>query len=94
MIYLFDKDEKLIKIVKKEAIKTALQKFALTTEKYVSDRLTVEMKALSKKEFDAVEYMAIQSIEDAHTFHYFYIAQKFSENLTTLIGVQSGIEEL
>ena len=94
MIYLFDKDEKLIKIVKKEAIKTALQKFALTTEKYVSDRLTVEMKELSKKEFDAVEYMAIQLIEDAHTFHYFYIAQKFSENLTTLIGVQSGIEEL
>lgn len=94
MIYLFDKDEKLIKIVKKEAIKTTLQKFALTTEKYVSDRLTVEMKTLSKKEFDAVEYMAIQSIEDAHTFHYFYIAQKFSENLTTLIGVQSGIEEL
>ena len=94
MIYLFDKDEKLIKLVKKEAIKTALQKFALTTEKYVSDRLTVEMKELSKKEFDAVEYMAIQSIEDAHTFHYFYIAQKFSENLTTLIGVQSGIEEL
>nr|DAP40332.1 MAG TPA: tail protein [Caudoviricetes sp.] len=94
MIYLFDKDEKLIKIVKKEAIKTALQKFALTTEKYVSDRLTVEMKELSKKEFDAVEYMAIQSIEDAHTFHYFFIAQKFSENLTTLIGVQSGIEEL
>lgn len=94
MIYLFDKDEKLIKIVRKEAIKTALQKFALTTEKYVSDRLTVEMKELSKKEFDAVEYMAIQSIEDAHTFHYFYIAQKFSENLTTLIGVQSGIEEL
>lgn len=94
MIYLFDKDEKLIKIVKKNTIKTALQKFTLTTEKYVSDRLTVEMKELSKKEFDAVEYMAIQSIEDAHTFHYFYIAQKFSEKLTTLIGVQSGIEEL
>lgn len=94
MIYLFDKDEKLIKLVKKEAIKTALQKFALTTEKYVSDRLTVEMKGLNKQEFDSVEYMAIQSIEDAHTFHYFYIAQKFSENTTTLIGVQSGIEEL
>ena len=38
--------------------------------------------------------MAIQSIEDAHKFHFFYIAQKFSEKLTTLIGVQSGIEEL
>ncbi|PNS45077.1 hypothetical protein LI88_05100 [Streptococcus suis] len=38
--------------------------------------------------------MAIQTMEDAHTFHYFYVAQKFSDELTTLIGVQSGIEEL
>lgn len=94
MIYLFDKNENLIKLVKKDAIKSALQKFTLTTEKYVSDRLTVEMKDLTAQELEQVEYMAIQSIEDAHTFHYFYIAQKFSENLTTLIGVQSGIEEL
>nr|DAS46306.1 MAG TPA: tail protein [Caudoviricetes sp.] len=94
MIYLFDKNENLIKLVKKDAIKSTLQKFTLTTEKYVSDRLTVEMKDLTAQELEQVEYMAIQSIEDAHTFHYFYIAQKFSENLTTLIGVQSGIEEL
>ena len=94
MIYLFDKDEKLIKIVKKEAIKTALQKFALTTEKYVSDRLTVEMKDLTAQELEQVEYMAIQSIEDAHKFHFFYIAQKISNQTLTLIGVQSGIEEL
>ncbi|NQP34708.1 hypothetical protein HO921_10180, partial [Streptococcus suis] len=38
--------------------------------------------------------MAIQTMEDAHTFHYFYVAQKSSDELTTLIGVQSGIEEL
>lgn len=94
MIYLFDKDERLIKLVKKDAIKSALQKFTLTTEKYVSDRLTVEMKDLTTQELEQVEYMAIQSIEDAHKFHFFYIAQKFSEKLTTLIGVQSGIEEL
>ncbi|BDD42627.1 phage tail spike protein [Streptococcus ruminantium] len=94
MIYLFDKDEKLFKIVNKPAIKTALQKYALTTERYVSDRLTVEMKALNDDELEKVEYMAIQTMEDAHTFHYFYVAQKSSENLTTLIGVQSGIEEL
>ena len=94
MIYLFDKDERLIKLVKKDAIKSALQKFTLTTEKYVSDRLTVEMKDLTTQELEQVEYMAIQSIEDAHKFHFFYIAQKFSEKLTTLIGVQAGIEEL
>ena len=94
MIYLFDKDERLIKLVKKDAIKSALQKFTLTTDKYVSDRLTVEMLDLTAQELEQVEYMAIQSIEDAHKFHFFYIAQKFSEKLTTLIGVQSGIEEL
>ncbi|HFI0448603.1 TPA: phage tail spike protein [Streptococcus suis] len=94
MIYLFDKDEKLIKIVRKSAVKTALQKYALTTERYVSDRLTVELKGLNMDELEQVEYMAIQTMEDAHTFHYFYVAQKFSDELTTLIGVQSGIEEL
>ena len=94
MIYLFDKDERLIKLVKKDAIKSALQKFTLTTDRYVSDRLTVEMLDLTAQELEQVEYMAIQSIDDAHKFHFFYIAQKFSEKLTTLIGVQSGIEEL
>ena len=94
MIYLFDKDEKLIKIVRKSAIKTALQKYALTTERYVSDRLTAELKGLNADELEQIEYMAIQTMEDAHTFHYFYVAQKSSDELTTLIGVQSGIEEL
>ena len=94
MIYLFDKDERLIKIIRKPAIKTALQKYSLTKERYVSDRLTVELKALNDDELEKVEYMAIQTMEDAHKFHYFYVAQKSSENLTTLIGVQSGIEEL
>nr|DAN48471.1 MAG TPA: minor structural protein [Caudoviricetes sp.] len=94
MIYLFDKNENLIKLVKKDAIKSALQKFTLTTEKYVSDRLTVEMKDLTAQELEQVEYMAIQSIEDAHKFHFFYIAQKISNQTLTLVGVQSGIEEL
>ena len=94
MIYLFDKDEKLIKIVRKSAVKTALQKCVFTPKRYVSDRLTVELKGLNADELEQVEYMAIQTMEDAHTFHYFYVAQKFSDELTTLIGVQSGIEEL
>lgn len=94
MIYLFNKDERLIKIIRKPAIKTALQKYSLTKERYVSDRLTVEMKALNDDELEKVEYMAIQTMEDAHVFHYFYVAQKSSDQLTTLIGVQSGIEEL
>nr|DAN95268.1 MAG TPA: minor structural protein [Caudoviricetes sp.] len=95
MIYLFDEKEKLVKIVNKKAIKTALQTYALTTDNYVSDRLTVETKALNDDDFEQVEYMAIQSMEDSHQYHYFYIAQKKTVgDITTFTGVQSGIEEL
>lgn len=95
MIYLFDEKEKLVKIVNKKAIKTALQTYALTTDNYVSDRLTVETKALNDDDFEQVEYMAIQSMENNHQYHYFYIAQKKTVgDITTFTGVQSGIEEL
>lgn len=95
MIYLFDEKEKLVKIVNKKAVKTALQTYSLTTENYVSDRLTVETKALNDDDFEQVEYMAIQSMENNHQYHYFYIAQKKTVgDITTLTGVQSGIEEL
>ena len=95
MIYLFENEERLLKVVRRNAIKSALQKYALTTDNYVSDRLTVEMKALNDDEFEKVEYMAIQSMEDTHLFHYFYIAQKSTKGeISTFTGVQSGIEEL
>ena len=95
MIYLFDEKEKLVKIVNKKAIKTALQTYTLTTDNYVSDRLTVETKALNDDDFEQVEYMAIQSMENNHQYHYFYIAQKKTVgDITTFTGVQSGIEEL
>ena len=95
MIYLFDEKEKLVKIVNKKAVKTALQTYSLTTENYISDRLTVEMKALNDDEFEKIEYMAIQSMENNHQYHYFYIAQKKTVgDITTFTGVQSGIEEL
>lgn len=95
MIYLFDEKEKLVKIVNKKAVKTALQTYSLTTENYISDRLTVEMKALNDDEFEKVEYMAIQSMENNHQYHYFYIAQKKTVgDISTFTGVQSGIEEL
>lgn len=95
MIYLFDNEERLLKVVRRNAIKSALQKYALTTDNYVSDRLTVEMKALNDDEFEKVEFMAIQSMEDTHLFHYFYIAQKSTKGeISTFTGVQSGIEEL
>nr|DAT65682.1 MAG TPA: Neck appendage protein [Bacteriophage sp.] len=95
MIYLFDINERLLKVIRKPAIKSALQKYSLTTENYVSERLTAEVKALNDDELELVEHMAIQSIEDPHLFNYFYVAQKSTKDqMTTFTGVQSGIEEL
>ncbi|WP_247938360.1 phage tail spike protein [Streptococcus gordonii] len=95
MIYLFDINERLLKVIRKPAIKSALQKYSLTTDNYVSERLTAEVKALNDDELELVEYMAIQSIEDPHLFNYFYVAQKSTKDqITTFTGVQSGIEEL
>lgn len=95
MIYLFDKDEKLVKIVNNTAVKVAQQKFTLTNEHYISDRLDIDMEAILDDELDKIEYVAIQSIEESHDFHYFWIAQKQNkDNLTSIIAVQSGIEEL
>jgi phage minor structural protein, N-terminal domain protein len=95
LIYLFDINERLLKVIRKPAIKSALQKYSLTTENYVSERLTAEVKALNDDELELVEHMAIQSIEDPHLFNYFYVAQKSTKDqMTTFTGVQSGIEEL
>ncbi|MBF8970154.1 phage tail spike protein [Streptococcus sp. NLN76] len=94
MIYLFDKNEKLIRIVSRKSIKTAQQKFSLA-DRYISDRLEIEMKAMSDTDLEKVEYMAIQSIDNKHKFHFFYVLQKETEGfITSLTGVQSGIEEL
>lgn len=95
MIYLFDKNERLIKIIRKKAIKTIAQKQTLTDTRYVSDRLSVELKALSSNLLDKVEYLAIPTRKDPRKFHLFFLAtHETSGNITTLEGTQTGIEEL
>ena len=79
MIYLIDKDEKLIKIIRKPAIKAALQKYSLAKERYVSDRLTVEMKSLNDDELEkvgrALGHRVWQSIEHYICNHPYVISQ-------------------
>lgn len=95
MIYLFDRDEKLIKIIRKNACKSVIQKQTLTDTNYVSDLLTAELKALPDDILEQSEYMAVPTKEDKRKFHLFFIARDETEgNATVLSGVQSGIEEL
>lgn len=95
MIYLFDRDEKLIKIIRKSACETVTQKQTLTDTNYVSDILTAEIKALADDVLEQSEYIAIPTKEDKRKFHLFFIARDETEgNKTVFSGVQSGIEEL
>lgn len=95
MIYLFDRDEKLIKIIRKSACETVTQKQTLTDTNYVSDILTAEIKALADDILEQSEYIAIPTKEDRRKFHLFFIARDETEgNKTVFSGVQSGIEEL
>lgn len=95
MIYLFNNAEELIKIVPATALKSVVQKQTLTSERYVSDQLFVELSALSDNELAQLEYMALPDINDRRKFQLFFIvSDKTEHNLTELVGVQKGIEDL
>lgn len=95
MIYLFNNNEEMIRIIPNSAIKRLYQTQTLTDENYISDRLDVEIQALNDEELSELEYMAIDDIENPQRFHYYFIVKETTEHqVTSLTGVQSGIEEL
>lgn len=95
MIYLFNNNEEMIRIIPNSAIKRLYQTQNLTDENYISDRLDVEIQALNDEELSELEYMAIDDIENPQRFHYYFIVKETTEHqMTSLTGVQSGIEEL
>lgn len=95
VIYLFNNQEKLIKILSPNCLKSVEQTQTLTDEKYISDKLYVETRNLSDELLAEVEYIAIQSVEIRQKFDlYFLLRHRQEGELTILDCVQSGIEEL
>lgn len=95
MIYLFNSSEEVIKIVPSTAIRSFYQTQSLTSEKYISDRVDIELKALPEEILKQIEYVAIPDIQDKYRFHLFFVVREATEgNITEITGVQSGIEEL
>lgn len=95
MIYLFNHQEKLIKIIKSNAIRSFYQTQELTSEKYVSDKVEIEIKALPESILKQIEYVAVPDHFEPFKYHLFFVVKETTEgNITELIGVQSGIEEL
>lgn len=95
MIYLFNKDERLIKVIQNDHIRSLYQTQTLSDQRYVSDKLEADIKALSDDEINQAEYAAIPYIEDRYKFHYYFLAKNTLEhNIHSITGVQAGIEEL
>lgn len=95
VIYLFNNQEKLIKILSSDCFKSVEQTQTLTDEKYISDKLYIETRNLSDELLAEVEYVAIQSVESKQKFDlYFLLRYRHDDELTILDCVQSGIEEL
>lgn len=94
MLRLYDNQERLIKIVHADSIKSLEQKQILS-DQYVSDYLTAELLAIDEQVLKDVEYMAIPYRDDPRKYHLYYLANDTLErNNLVLEGVQSGIEEL
>ncbi|MFK8243841.1 MULTISPECIES: phage tail spike protein [unclassified Facklamia] len=95
MIYLFNNQEQLIKILTDKIVKSAYHTQELTDENYISDKLIVEVKAMDDVELAEVEYIGISSLNKDHAYDLFYVlSHKTVGTITEFIGVQSGIEEL
>ena len=95
MIYLFDNQERLIKIVNSTAIQSIEQSQELTKDGYVSDKLIANVKVFDDDTLNKIEYMAIKSVDEKYGYDlYFLLSHSITGNLIELVGVQSGIEEL
>lgn len=92
---LFNNKEKVIRHVRSNVIRVLEHKQMLTDEKYVSDNLYAEVEALDDKLLSELEYVAIPVDGMDYQYHYFWVQRHITEgNVTTIQGVQSGIEEL
>lgn len=95
MIYLFNNQEQLIKMLSSDCFKSVGQTQTLTDEKYISDKLYIETRNLSDDLLAETEYIAIQSVESKQKIDlYFLLRYRHDDELTILDCVQSGIEEL
>ncbi len=79
---------KLVKIVNKKAIKTALQTYTLTTDNYVSDRLTIETKALNDDVLNKWNIWLFSQWKIT-IIPLLYIAQRKQYDITRLQGFES-----
>ena len=95
MMILFNHKEQVIRYVRNDVTRVLEHKQALTDERYVSDNLYAEIEALDDEVLAQLEYVAIPVEDMAYQYHYFWVQKHETRgNITSIQGVQSGIEAL
>lgn len=95
MMILFNHKEQVIRYVRNDVTRVLEHKQALTDERYVSDNLYAEIEALDDDVLAQLEYVAIPVEDMAYQYHYFWVQKHETHgNITSIQGVQSGIEAL
>lgn len=95
MMILFNHKEQVIRYVRNEVTRVLEHKQALTDERYVSDNLYAEIEALDDDVLAQLEYVAIPVENMNYQYHYFWVQKHETRgNITSIQGVQSGIEAL
>lgn len=95
MMILFNHKEQVIRYVRNDVTRVLEHKQALTDERYVSDNLYAEIEALDDEVLAQLEYVAIPVENMDYQYHYFWVQKHETRgNITSIQGVQSGIEAL
>lgn len=95
MMILFNHKEQVIRYVRNDVTRVLEHKQALTDERYVSDNLYAEIEALDDDVLAQLEYVAIPVENMDYQYHYFWVQKHDTRgNITSIQGVQSGIEAL
>ena len=95
MMILFNHKEQVIRYVRNDVTRVLEHKQALTDERYVSDNLYAEIEALDDDVLAQLEYVAIPVEGMTYQYHYFWVQKHETRgNITSIQGVQSGIEAL
>ena len=95
MMILFNHKEQVIRYVRNDVTRVLEHKQVLTDERYVSDNLYAEVEALDDDVLTQLEYVAIPVEDMTYQYHYFWVQKHETRgNITSIQGVQSGIEAL
>lgn len=95
MIYFFNNQEEIIKILPDEVVKSAYFTQELTTDNYINDHLLLTIRPLEEKLLNEVEYIGVPYKGNPQRLNFLFVVNISTQgNVTEIDAVQSAKEEL